>query len=431
MPNDYPLRNRHGLLPVPGVPDADFPRNGPAPTDPDRNRGLFGEVLDPAMEPDRGIGGGQMAQPSPRIGRSFVDEARSELVAPLEGPPDAAAFRDFSEDTAPQDRSTRAAMTRLQPSRTTPFSSRDAQALAGLDRRALDEARALAALDEPKAMTATFGGQTFGMTPAQRVDRNELAQIYNKFQGKLAEERQDKVRGEGFRHQQEIVSIPGRQGIEKRGMELASDERQGAAERAFKAPTRDSDIAARAAGTAAVTGAEARAQTEHGERINPEQQVIDEALAAAQASPFATTPAGRARIAALYKLSTVGKRVPAEAQEAAAGTGAPDAASVAITEVANDPAINALIERAKKTEPGVFTGGQGRATGAAARRVAASAITARLRQAGVPDAEIQDYITSALGAQAEPGSGTFGRIASAPLRMIPGGGMIADAISGR
>ena len=65
--------------------------------------------------------------------------------------------------------------------------------------------------------------------------------------------------------------------------------------------------------------------------------------------------------------------------------------------------------------------------------MAASTITARLTQAGVPADQIQDYITATLGAQAEPGAGNgaFGKVATAPLRVLPGGGQLADAITGR
>jgi hypothetical protein len=83
----------------------------------------------------------------------------------------------------------------------------------------------------------------------------------------------------------------------------------------------------------------------------------------------------------------------------------------------------------------MFTGGQGRATGAAARRVAASTIAAKLRQRNVPEDQIQDYITSALGAEAGGGSmlRSAAGAAATGLRMpmIPGGNILANAIAGR
>ncbi len=106
-----------GYYEVPGLP---YPRK-PMPqtqTDPNRNRDLLGNVADVAMEPDMGVG----AQP-PRD-----------------------PYMDSLPKATPQDAATRAAVTRLQPSRTTPFSGRDAQALAGLDERALAEANKLADL---------------------------------------------------------------------------------------------------------------------------------------------------------------------------------------------------------------------------------------------------------------------------------------------
>ncbi len=390
-----------GFYQAPGIP---YPRP-PMPTDPDRNRDLLGGVVDPAMEPDAGVG----AAPP-----------RDPFMASL--PPVA-------------DRASAAAITRLQPNRTSPFTGRDAQALAVLDPRALAEANALAPLDQPKTMTASFGGKDFEMTPAARVGRNELAQIYNKYQGIQGQERADKVRGQEQGHRERLVSIPGEQGITKRGMELGTEERMGLADRTFRTPTRDADIAAKTAGTAATVGAEGRAQQSFGERLSPEQLAADEQYNKLQASPFATTPAGRAALKYLAPHTTLGRKMPTSAPtDALADAGAPDP-SDAIAEIAADPAIAAIVERATKTAPGMFTGGQGRATGAAARRVAASTIAAKLRQRNVPEDQIQDYITSALGAEAGGGSmlRSAAGAAATGLRMpmIPGGNILANAIAGR
>jgi len=384
--------NPTGYVPADGVP---YPRQPRAPRQPNDPMDL---LRDKTMDMDEGIGD---APP------------RDPYMAGL--PP-----RQPAAPMAPP-------VTTLQPGRTSPFSRADAQALAALDPRALDEAKAIAAMPEstPAKITGSFGGKSFEMQPSARVDRNALARLYAQAQERKGQERQDAVRGQEQGGRERIVSIPGEQQNKRREMELGTEERIAGKKIESDAPVRAADIAAKGAQTAAAVGAEQRAAAQAARQPSPQQEAIDAALAEAQASPFAQTPEGRARIAALYKRSTVGSAAPET-------TVAPPAIGVdeAVAEVMADPGIAAIIERAKKTEPGFATGSQGRQTGAAARNLAERAIRARLARAGVAPEDAQEAITAILGAQAQSGP-SFGRIATDPLRILPGGGMIADALVGK
>lgn len=319
----------------------------------------------------------------------------------------------------------------LQPSRTTAFSGRDAQALQTLDPRALEEARSLAALDQPKKMTGTFGGQSFEMTPAARVDRNRLAGIYDKYLGLKGQERQDAVRAQEQGGRERIVSIPGEQATKRREMELGTEERIAGKKIEAEAPVRAADIAAKGAQTAAVSGAETRAAATAARQATPEQEAADALYERLTTGPFAQTAQARAAAAQIFPKTSFARGVPAEAIPGAAAATGPQPADVgtAISSIAADPAIAALIERAKGTKPGFFTGAEGRTTNVAARKVARAAIMAKARQAGVPESEIQDYIVSVLGPDATPGSQATGAVegaarlgASMPFGMIGGFG---------
>lgn len=287
----------------------------------------------------------------------------------------------------------------LQPSRTQAFSTRDAQSLAAVDPRALQEANALAALDKPKTMTGTFGGRSFEMTPSARVDRNALARLYAQAQERKGQEREDSVRGQVAKNAQDLVRIPGDQGIKKREMELGTEERITGKKLEADAPARAADIAAKNAQTAAITGGETRAQAQAARQPTPQQEAIDAAYAQAVASPFAQTPEGRKRIAALYRQSTAGKALPPEdaamAAEGAAGPG-PDIGAAA-AEVMADPGIAAIIARVKETKPGMISGSRDRQTNVAARALAERAIKARLARSGVTPEEAQEIVVSILG----------------------------------
>lgn len=357
-----------------------------------RNRDLLGNVVDPAMEPDAG-----MAAMAPR----------DPYMASL--PP-----RQPAAGAPPS-------VTTLQPGRTAPFSRADAQALAALDPRALNEAKSIAAMPEslPAKITGSFGGRSFEMQPSARVDRNALARLYAQAQERKGQERQDAVRGQEQSGKERLVTIPGEQATQRRQMELQTEERITGKKLEADAPGRAADIAAKQAQTAAAMGAEQRAAEQANRQISPQQQAIDAALAEAQASPFAQTPEGRARIAALYKQSTAGKALPAgDAATAAAGAAgsAPDIGTVA-AEIMSDPGMAAIIARAKETTPGTFSGSKSRQTGAAARQLAERAIRARIARAGGSPEEAQEIITSILGPAA---SNTGSPLVSAAGAALPG-----------
>ncbi len=340
------------------------------PTDPNRNRDLLGNVIDPAMEPDMGAGSAPPRDPY------------MASLPPMNAPAQAQQ------------------VTRLTPGRQTPFSRADAQALRALDPRALDEARAMAAEPEaiPAKITGSFGGQNFEMQPSARVDRNALAKLYAQGIERKGQERQDAVRGQEQAGKERIVTIPGQQLNEREKMRIEGEGKNLASKQEFERPERDARVASSQSATN-IAGQEAgRKGQEFAERITPEQAAIDAAYEKAIASPFATTPAGRAAIKSLQPQTTAGRRLPAQANDALAEgqAPAPDIGTAA-AEVMADPGIAALIQRAKESEPGVMTGSRGRATGAAARQLAERAIRARLARAGASPEEAQQLITSVLG----------------------------------
>lgn len=344
----------------------------------------------------------------------------------------AMAPRDpFMTSLPPRQPAVTQTVTRLAPGRTTPFSRADAQALAALDPRALNEATALAALPEstPAKITGSFGGQSFEMQPSARVDRNALARLYAQAQERKGQERQDDVRRQEQGGRERIVSIPGEQQTKRTELELGAKERMAGAEREATAPERAAKIKALEADTAAGTAKAGREQQEFTERITPEQKAIDDELAAAQASPFASTPAGQARIRALQSRSTVGKTLPPAEAAAVASGGVPQQdIGTATAEALADPGIAALIKRAQETEPGFFTGSRGRQTGTAARLLAERAIRARLQRAGASPEDIAAAITSIL----KPPTEGVGGNASAALSLAPNfiSGPIRAALGG-
>ncbi len=369
-------------------------------TDPNRNRDLLGNVIDPAMEPDRGAG---MAPPRD----PYMDSLPPVSAQPAAQP-----------------------VTRLSPGRTAPFSRADAQALAALDPRALDEAKAVAAMPEstPAKITGSFGGKSFEMQPSARVDRNALARLYQQAETRKAQERTDDVRAQEQGGRERIVSIPGQQMTEREKLRIAAEAEALKNKQAFEAPERDVRVAS---GQSAINiaGQEAgRKGQEFAERVTPEQQAIDAAYEKALANPFAATPEGRAAIQRLQPQTTAGKRLPTDTNDAVAAGASPtpDLGTIA-AEVMADPGISRLIENAQKSKPGTFTGSQGRATGTASRLLAERAIRARLTKGGVPPEEADAFVTSILGPQ--PGAGnSMGPAIGAAARAFPGGGFVASAL---
>lgn len=320
----------------------------------------------------------------------------------------------------------------LQPDRKTAFSRADAQALAALDPRALDEANRLAAMPEstPAKITGSFNGQAFEMQPAARVDRNALARLYAQAQERKAQERQDAVRGQEQAGKERIVTIPGEQATQREKIRAEAAAAEAAAARAAAKPEQAARVAASQAQTEAARAKAQREQQEFAERITPEQQALDEAIAAAKASPFAATAEGRARIRELEKRSTAGRQLPPE-QAAALGESTlpqqPDAGAIA-AEVMADPGIAALIARAKETEPGLFTGSRGRQTSAAARQLAERAIRARIARSGGTPEDADALITSILGPGVDTARRSVGALESFATNSVGPGGMAVNAI---
>ena len=307
----------------------------------------------------------------------------------------------FASEAPPSPMQSTPGVTRLTPGRQTPFSRADAQALAALDPRALEEANALAARPEskPALITGSFGGKSFEMQPSARVDRNALARLYQQAEARKGQEREDAVRGQEQGGRERLVSIPGQQLNEREKIRVDADAKKQASAQEFERPERDARVASSQSQTT-IAGQEAgRKGQEFAERVTPGQQAIDDQLAKAESSPFAATPAGRAAILDLRKRSTAGRQLPTETNRALAegASPAPDIGTAA-AEVMADPGIAALIERAKQTEAGFLTGSRGRATGAAARQLAERAIRARLARSGIPPEEAQQLISSVLGA---------------------------------
>ncbi len=288
-----------------------------------------------------------------------------------------------------------ASPTVLQPGRTAPFSGRDAQSLAILDPRALQEAQGLAALDQPKKMTGSFGGKSFEMTPSARVDRNRLGQIYQKYLGQQAEEKAGKMRAEAQAGKEKLLSIPGQQLTERRGMELGTEERLAGKKFEAEAPERSARIASSQAQTAATTGAESRAAATAARTPSPEQEAADKLYDQLTTGPFAQTTQARAAAANLLPRTSYGRGAGPQATEAAAALNQPGA----VEDIASDPAIAGLIERAKAAKPGTvggfLPGAAGRAaTGTAAKNVAIRAIRAKALQQGWDQPQIDEYVRS-------------------------------------
>lgn len=293
-----------------------------------------------------------------------------------------------------------ASVIRLAPNRTSPFSRADAQALAALDPRVLEEAKGLAKLDTPKTMTATFNGQNFEMTPAARVDRNALARLYAQGQERKAQEQQAKVRGEEQAGKERLVAIPGQQATDRAKIEAEAKAKESAAAREAAAPKTAAEVAALNAKTKADEASAARQERSF---VSPEEQAANAAYEQAVASPFARTPEGQARIAALLPNTTHGKRmVPTEREAFAKGAAPTKTADEVITDIMADPGIAKLMENAKATRTGMLNrlnpyGAENRQTAAAARALAERAIQARLQREGVDPNVVRGLLTSIMG----------------------------------
>lgn len=401
----------------------------PRPTDPDRNRGMFGEVLDPAMEPDRGAGMAPprdpyMASLPPAAGsgpgRSFVQQARSELVAPLEGPPDEAAFRDYSASDP-------SGVTKLMPSRTQPFSRADAQALRALDPRSLQEAQSIAAAPEsmPAKMTGSFGGQSFEMQPSARVDRNALARLYAQGVERKMQERGDNIRAQEQTGAQALARIPGESAVnlakQQGGDKLAAIRAEGD----IQAPTRLANVRKSDAEAAALGGKEKREQGTFDLANDPaekQRKAADEAIKMMQASGFDKTPQGRQTIAALMALSSAGSRLPEAARgelSKAVSQTSPGDELATVQEFTADPQVARLIQEIQGSKQGIIQSDERGNKQGAARRALDSYVRKYAAAKGVDAQALKDQIESQLVGTDAPATMNFNRL-----------GQMADAVKG-
>lgn len=354
---------------------------------PPRNRDAQGNIIDPAMEPDLGVGVAPprdpyMAAMAPSPGATASDRA----VANMGGNRD--LLGNPMNDTAMGGPTSN--VTRLEPSRQRAFSRADAQALLALDPRALDEAESIAANPNslPPEITGSFGGKSYSMQPRPSVDRKVLATLYAQAQQRKAQERQDSVRGQEQSGKERIVSIPGEQLGKRRDAELAADASKLQSEQAFKAPERDAKIAESGAAVAkSQQDLEQGAQT-FAERDTPEIRAAQEIYQAAQQAPDANTPAGQARIAKAYALTKAGQQgLPGPTPQG------PDIGA-SVAQIEADPGIAALKQRYEQTKPRFLSGSKDRATNAAARSLLTSAIQASLQKMGIPQDQIDAYLAA-------------------------------------
>jgi hypothetical protein len=251
---------------------------------------------------------------------------------------------------------------RLAPGRTAPFSRADAQALAALDPRSLQQAKDIAVLPEstPGLITGRneTTGQSYEMQPSARVDRNVLARLYAQGMERKAQERDDAVRAQMQSGAQNLARIPGENAINLAKQQGADKIAAINAEGAIQEPTRTANIAKSGAEVAALQGKEKREQGAFDRTNSPQERQKADAMAAMtqlQASGFDKTTEGRKTMAALRALTM--PNLPAEVAQSAAVAGSgqsPQEALSATQEFAADPEVARLIADIQKNKQGIF-----------------------------------------------------------------------------
>lgn len=357
MPADY--------YQVPGLPYPQRPQPPRQPVDPN-------DLLrDTAMDADVGMG---------------AQSPRDPYMANL--PP-----RQPTGPTAPS-------VTTIAPGRTTPFSRADAQALAALDPRALEQAKALAAMPEstPRMMTGRneTTGESFQMQPSARVDRNALARLYAGMQQKQSQERQDAVRAQEQGGKERLATIPGESAVKL--AEQQGKDKIGAitAEGEVQAPTRQANIAKSNAEIAALQGKEKRDQGTYDKANDPNEKAKADAMAAItqlEASGLDKTTEGRKTKAALLRIARPG--LPAEAADAASAMNPQDALA-ATQEFAADPEAARLIADIQKNKQGVFSSNERWQKKNASRRALDAYINRYAAAKGIPAEDLRAQIEGQL-----------------------------------
>lgn len=248
------------------------------------------------------------------------------------------------------------AVTTITPDRQTPFSRADAQALAALDPRALDEANALAARPEsmPRMITGKneTTGESFQMQPTARVDRNALAKLYAAAQERKGQERQDAVRGQEQAGRERLVAIPGQQATERRGMDLAAEAERLRAQQQYESPERAQRLKQGEQkirqGELAIDQSQFD-QTQRNDPMAKTRAAADQQMT--QLAGMPQTPAVRAMMAQLYPQTTVGSRL---SPEISSGIGKelgrnPNDQGAEIDAALADPEVAALLADATKS----------------------------------------------------------------------------------
>ena len=297
-----------------------------------------------------------------------------------------------------------ASPTRIAPSRTSPFSRADAQALAALDPRSLQEAKNIAAMPEstPGLITGRneTTGESFEMQPSARVDRNVLARLYAQGLERKGQEREDTVREQEQVGKQRLARIPGMNAVDLAKTQNAGKVEAINAEGAIQAPTRQANIAKSNAETAALEGKSGREQKAFDTANDPKERQrrdAESAIAQLQASGFDKTPQGRKSIAALRALSLT--NLPPEIAQATAEAGSAQNAQDALAatqEFTADPNVARLIADIQKNKQGVFASEERWQKKGASRRALDSYINQYAAAKGINPEELRTQIESQL-----------------------------------
>ncbi len=252
----------------------------------------------------------------------------------------------------------------LTPSRQTPFSRADAQALAALDPRSLAEAKGIAALPEstPAKMTGSFGGQSFEMQPSARVDRNVLARLYAQGTERKGQERQDTVRGLEQGGAERLAAVPGKNAVDLARQQGSNQLANIGAEGQIQAPTRAANIRKSDQEVAGMAGNENRTQQQFAQANSPEARrrgANDTAMRLLTEAGSANDPQGQAALAALAGEGTVGSQLGANAPAFAKAVSQPSAEGQfdAYSALLNDPQITKAIDTVKANKQGFFSSG--------------------------------------------------------------------------
>ncbi len=293
---------------------------------------------------------------------------------------------------------------RLAPSRTSAFSRADAQALAALDPRSLQEANNIAAMPEstPGLITGRneTTGQSYEMQPSARVDRNVLARLYAQGMERKGQERQDTVRGQELAGKESLARIPGQNAVDLAKTQNTGKVEAIKAEGDVQAPTRAANIAKSNAETAAMQGKSTREQSAFDIANDPaarQRRDAESAIAQLQASGFDKTPQGRKSIAALRALSLT--NLPPEIAQSAAEAGSAQNAQDTLTatqEFAADPNVARLIGDIQKNKQGLFSSNERWQKKDASRRALDSYINQYASAKGMNPEDLRAQVESQL-----------------------------------